>query len=129
MNDMEVRELVTASSVIAGFFASTTFIATQYLTKEKKENLNLWLMGAQTPKQWGANFNALFEAVFGKEILSLRFFLVSAIFSLLWALAIWLMMGSQNFYADRLGFRPTFIYVISGAIAVNIIADYVSIAK
>ena len=42
MNDMEVRELVTASSVIAGFFASTTFIATQYLTKEKKENLSLW---------------------------------------------------------------------------------------
>ncbi|MEM9320922.1 MAG: tetratricopeptide repeat protein [Pseudomonadota bacterium] len=106
-----------------------TAFAAGILNKDRKDSIALWLMGAQSEENWAKSFTALFDAVFGENHLSLKCFLRSAIASLLAVVLIWALMGWGGTYEARLEGGDDLIRLLSLALIINIIADYVSLLE
>ncbi len=79
---------------LAASMLALTLLAGGLLNQERKDEISLWLMGAQSEDNWSRSFVSLFDAVFGGRHLSLRCFLRSAAASLIAVAAIWLLMGN-----------------------------------
>ena len=97
---MEVSAVITFleanwgwSAQLAASMLAPTALASTLLNPARKEEIALWLMGAQTEQNWSRSFVWLFDAVFGDRHLSWRCFLRSAIASLIAVVLIWILMG------------------------------------
>ena len=99
------------------------------LNRQRKEEVALWLMGAHTEEGWARSFTTLFDAVFGHRHLSLRCFLRSAIASLVAVVVIWLLMGSAETIGLRLQADLTLGSVLVLGLAINVVADYLSLLE
>ncbi|MBA3324848.1 MAG: hypothetical protein H0T41_06135, partial [Rhodobacteraceae bacterium] len=106
-----------------------TLLAGGLLNQERKDEIALWLMGAQTEESWSRSFNTLFDAVFGARHLSLRCFLSSAVASLIAVTAIWLMMGHAGALELRARSDLLLGAVLVIGLAVNVFADYASLLE
>ncbi|MEL7106245.1 MAG: tetratricopeptide repeat protein [Pseudomonadota bacterium] len=114
---------------LAAFFFLMTNFALGLMSREKKDTLALWLMGAGTEDNWSRSFLDLFDALFGERHLSARCLIRSCIasgvsVSLIWGLMIW--SGTL----DRVAFGSLgFANALMIGVAVNFIADYVSLLE
>ena len=82
-----------AAGLAASMFG-LALLAGSLLNPARKDEIALWLMGAQSEENWSRSFTSLFDAVFGAQHLSLRCFIRSAVTSLVAVAVIWLMMGN-----------------------------------
>ncbi|MEM9910243.1 MAG: hypothetical protein AAF922_05610 [Pseudomonadota bacterium] len=98
------------------------------LNPARRDDLALWLLGAHT-ETWHPSFTRLFDAVFGAHHLSFRCFLRSALASLLAVCLIWLMMGSAETIGLRLQSDLGLGAVLVIGLAINVLADYLSLLE
>lgn len=117
-----------AAGLAAGVFALMT-LADDLLALERKETIALWLMGVENEETWGRSFCAFMDALFGAKPLSLQCILRSAAASLLAVALIWLLMGMGGAIQLRLQSDLSLGGVLVLALAVNLIADYVSLIE
>ncbi|MEM1274751.1 MAG: tetratricopeptide repeat protein [Pseudomonadota bacterium] len=106
-----------------------TGLAASVLNQDRKESIALWLMGAQSEETWAKSFTALFDAIFGKNHLSPKCFLRSALASLLAVVLIWALMGWGGTYDARLEGGEDLWRLLGLALIINIFADYVSLLE
>ena len=86
---------------LAASMLGLTLLANSLLNPARKDEIALWLMGAQSDETWARTFTSLFDAVFGERHFSMNCFIRSAIASLLAVALIWLMMGSMGTFGLR----------------------------
>ena len=79
---------------LAASMLGLTLLARSMLNPARKDEIALWLMGAQSEENWSRSFTSLFDAVFGERHLSWRCFLRSTVASLIAVVLIWLLMGN-----------------------------------
>jgi hypothetical protein len=82
--------------------ATLTLAAGGLLHPSHRDPIALWLMGAQTEKGWSDGFLKLFDALFGRNHLSVHCFLRSTVASLVAVALIWLLMGNLGALGDRI---------------------------
>lgn len=114
---------------LAASMLALTLLAGGLLNQERKDEIALWLMGAQTDETWSRSFVSLFDAVFGARHLSLRCFLRSALASLIAVAVIWLLMGNLGTLGLRVRSELSLGGVLVLALAVNVLADYLSLLE
>ncbi|MEM7745394.1 MAG: tetratricopeptide repeat protein [Pseudomonadota bacterium] len=113
---------------LAASMSALTLLA-GLLAKPLKDNIALWLMGTHEERSWARSFIALFDSVFGVRHLSLTCFLRSAIASLIAVTLIWLLMGEAGAIGIRLEKEFSLGAVLILALAVNVLADYISLLE
>ncbi|MBM1690704.1 tetratricopeptide repeat protein [Sulfitobacter geojensis] len=114
-------------TVSAAFFALTSF-SLGLLAQERKDDLALWLMGAETEDAWSNRFVSLFDALFGGSHLSLKCFFRSGIVSICAVSVVWFSMVSAG--QVRVSYSGTsFVAILIAGILVNMIADYFSLLE
>lgn len=129
MNVAEMLNFLQENAAWALGFGLAMFALTRFATllnPNIRDDIALWLMGAQTETNWSKGFTALFDGVFGKNHLSLRCFIRSAIASLIAVTLIWLIMGSVDL---RVNGQMALGTVVLLGLAINVIADYVSLLE
>ena len=99
------------------------------LNRQRKDEVALWLMGAQTEEGWAQSFNTLFDAVFGRRHLSLRCFKRSTLASLITVFVFWLLMGSAETIGPRLRADLDLGSVLVLGLFINVVADYISLLE
>ena len=114
---------------LAAFFFLMTNAALGLMSREKKDTLALWLMGAGTEENWSKSFLDLFDSLFGERHLSVRCLFRSCLaslisVSLIWGLMIWTGTLDRVVFGS-LGFGNALMI----GIAVNFVADYVSLLE
>lgn len=114
---------------LAGAMFVFMLLADKLAAKSVKESIALWLMGAQTERGWVDGFTKLFDAVFGRNHLSLNCFVRSAIASLTSVALIWVLMGEMGAIGLRLEKEISLGAVLVLALSVNIVADYISLLE
>lgn len=114
---------------LAGAVLALTAFAASILNADRKETIALWLMGAQSEENWAKSFTALFDAVFGENHLSLRCFVRSSIASLIAVGLIWALMGIGGAYDLRLQADLALGEILALALAINLLADYLSLLE
>ena len=114
---------------LAGAMVALTAFASSILAQDRKDSVALWLMGAQSEENWAKSFVALFDAVFGENHLSSRCMIRSVIASLVAVFVIWLLMGIGDAYSLRLQADLALGEVLIYALAINLIADYLSLLE
>lgn len=114
---------------LAASMVALTLLAGNLLNPARKDEIALWLMGEQTEKGWSQGFVQLFDAAFGKDHFSLRCFLRSTIASLVAVALIWLLMGNLGALGNRIRAELSLGSVLLIALAVNVVADYVSLLE
>lgn len=117
-----------AFSLGVAMFGLTLFAGT-LLTERRRDEIALWLMGAVGEESWSRSFTSLFDAVFGERHLSLRCIVRSSLASLCAVLLIWLLMGGVDDLGTRIGTELSLGAVLVAALAVNLVADYVSLLE
>lgn len=118
-----------AASVSVLFYGAAQWISKFHLSKEAKEELSLWLMGAYQDN-WSNIYCKFFDSVFGENHLSFRCFAVSCCFSLL-SVTVFFIFFSEvvNLFDDRFVDNESFISVFVLAIFLNLIPDYLSLLQ
>ncbi|WP_171182137.1 hypothetical protein, partial [Ruegeria sp. HKCCD8929] len=111
----------------ASMFGLTVYAG--LLNPARKEDLALWLMGAQTEEGWSRSFISLFDAVFGSNHFSIRCFVRSTIATLIAVIVIWLLMGSVDVIGVRMQSELALGSVLVIGLMINVIADYVSLLE
>ena len=106
-----------------------TALAAKLLAPARKESLALWLMGAQGEESWSRSFCALFDAVFGDRHFSWRCFWRSTVASLAAVALIWTLMGGAGLIGLRLETDLSLGRLLLYALAVNVVADYISLLE
>lgn len=106
-----------------------TVLAGKLLNPERKDEIALWLMGAQSEDSWSKSFVSLFDAVFGEWHLSLRCLLCSAVASVLAVAVIWLVMSNVGMLELRVRSDLSLGGFLILALAVNVVADYLSLLE
>ncbi len=86
-------------------------------------------MGAQSERNRAMGFTALFDAVFGARHFSWRCFARSAFASLVAVAFIWLLMGQAGAIGLRIRAELSLGALLAIALAVNVVADYVSLLE
>lgn len=114
---------------IATAMSGLTILAGSLLNQERKDEIALWIMGAPTEQGWSQGFVSLFDAVFGHRHLSLRCFLRSAIASIVAVTLLWTLLGSLGLFGSRLRAELSLGQVLFLALAVNVVADYLSLLE
>lgn len=104
-----------------------TFLAS-LLNQERKDEVALWLMGAQSEKGWSEGFVSMFDAVFGAHHFSWRCFLRSTLASMIAVILIWLLMGNAGAIGLRVQSELTLGFLVSGLV-INVFADYISLLE
>ncbi|MEM9012377.1 MAG: tetratricopeptide repeat protein [Pseudomonadota bacterium] len=117
-----------AAGIAASMFGLTLF-AGRLLHPTSRDEIALWLMGAQTEEGWSRSFISLFDAVFGERHLSWKCFVRSAIASLIAVAVIWLLMGRLGAIGPRLQAELSLGAVLALALIVNVAADYLSLLE
>ncbi len=112
----------------AAFFIMTS-TALNLLAQERKDEIALWLMGAQPEESWSKSFLSLFDALFGKHHLSARCFARSCIASVLAVSGIWGLMAMTGTLETRFAGAMAWTEALAIGIAVNLMADYVSLLE
>lgn len=116
-----------ATGLALSMFGLTAFAA--LLNPERKEEIALWLMGAQTEDGWSKGFIVLFDGVFGNRHLSPKCFLRSIVASLIAVVVIWLLMGNAEMFAVRTQGELDIGTLLLVGLAINVLADYVSLLE
>jgi len=114
---------------VAGAFAVVTKTAHALLPSGKKDSLALWLMGAETDQSWSRSFCDLFDEIFGAQHLSLKCILRSFLASLLAMVFIWVFLGSIGTLQVRAAGAADILLVLKYGLAINLVADYVSLLE
>lgn len=114
---------------LAAAMVGLTLFAAKLLNPARKDEIALWLMGAVPEEDWSRNFVALFDAAFGANHFSFRCFLRSSVASVIAVVAIWALMGEAGTLGLRLKADLSLGAVLWLALAVNIVADYVSLLE
>ena len=117
-----------AAGLAAGL-AALTLLGGGLSSRARKDEIALWLMGAQSERNWAMGFTALFDAVFGARHFSLGCLLRSAVTSLVAVALIWLLMGQAGAIGLRLRAELSLGALLAIALAVNVVADYVSLLE
>jgi len=92
-----LRETLGWPLATATAFFAMTMAALKILNPKRKDDIALWLMGGDTQENWAKTFLSLFDALFGKDLFSLKCFARSAVASLIAVSGIWgLMIGSGS---------------------------------
>ena len=117
-----------AAGLAASMFV-LTMLAGGLLNPARKDEIALWLMGAQSEENWSRSFVSLFDAVFGERHLSLRCLARSAVASLAAVAVIWLLMGNFGALGIRMQAELSLGSVLVLALAVNVATDYVSLLE
>lgn len=125
----DVFDHVGWAATLSGALLSMTALAAKFLQPSKKESLALWLMGAQSEDSWAKSFCDLFDALFGENHLSWRCIWRSALASLIAVTLMFLLMGSVGLYGLRLEEGLSLWTVLGLALAVNLVADYISLLE
>ena len=108
-------------------FALTAYAS--LLNPKRKEDVALWLMGAQSEEGWSKSFVTLFDSVFSENHLSLKCLIRSVIASLIAVMAIWLLMGNADLIGLRMQSNLSLGWFLVTALVVNVIADYISLLE
>lgn len=113
----------------AAFFFLMTNAGLGLMSREKKDTLALWLMGAGSEENWSTSFLDLFDSLFGERHLSVRCLVRSCVASLIsvgliWGIMIWTGTLERVVFGD-LGFGNALMI----GIAVNFVADYLSLLE
>jgi uncharacterized protein len=117
-----------AAGLAASMFALTA-LADRLIHPERRDEIALWLMGAHSEQNWSRSFVALFDAVFGSRHLSLRCMARSAVASLIAVAVIWVLMGNFGALKLRMHSELSLGSVLVIALAINVIADYLSLLE
>lgn len=117
-----------AAGLAAGL-AALTPLAGGLSSRARKDEIALWLMGAQSERNRAMGFTALFDAVFGARHFSWRCVARSALASLVAVALIWLLMGQAGAIGLRLRAELSLGALLAIALAVNVVADYVSLLE
>lgn len=128
-----VRSYVEANATWAAGLATSMFAMTLaalgLLNQSRKDDIALWLMGVQSEEDWSRSFCSLFDALFGARHLSWTCFLRSAAASLVSVVVIWTLMGSAGTFVFRVRAELSLGAVLLLALAINVLADYVSLLE
>ena len=111
----------------ASGFAGLTATGLGLLNRARKDEIALWMMGAESEQDWSRSFCAIFDAVFGTRHLSLRCIGLSALASILSVTAIWLLIGTAQGLGTRLALTLSLGQVLVYGLAINAVADYLSL--
>ncbi|MET1414391.1 hypothetical protein ABVF61_19125 [Roseibium sp. HPY-6] len=122
-------EYVGWSLTIASIFSVITYSTISYIRQERRDDLGLWMVGAVKHSDWRKQFYALFCAAFGKHHLSLRCFLSSSFVSVFGAALIYFFLHSYGVLSGRMSMEISFWRFMIIVAAINIIADYISLAE
>ena len=114
---------------LAGSMLGLTLLAGSLLSPQRKDEIALWLMGAHSQESWSRSFVSLFDAVFGERHFSLRCMLRSTVASLIAVVLIWSLMGNVGALGLRIRAELSLGSVLVLALAVNVVADYVSLLE
>lgn len=116
-----------AFGVAASMFALTA-IATS-LNPDRRDDVALWLMGAQSEEDWSRSFIRLFDCAFGENHLTISCFLRSTLASLVSICAMWLVLSDTEIFVTRVqGALDPFSFIMT-AILVNVVTDYFSLLE
>lgn len=118
----------TAAGIAVSMFA-LTMAAGVLIRPEHKETIALWLMGAGTERTWAQSFVSLFDNLFGGRHLSPKCMARSSIASLMAVVAIWLLLGEFGALPLRVQAELSVGGFLLAVLAVNIVADYVSLLE
>ena len=128
MTPLEIAEYVGTPAVVAVLFATLTYSALSLMPQVRKDELALWLMGAEN-ENWAGNFTAMFDALFGSKHWSVICFLRSALASAVSVAAIWLFL-SWTGTMERIPLDGmSLLLAVAVGMAVNIVADYFSLLE
>ena len=111
----------------AQFFLTSLGIA--LLTESGQKSVSNWMKGTQTHETWAQNFTALFDAIFGQRHRTWRCVFTSSVVSLTTVIALWVIIGTQAGLGLRLTSLEALWQVVALGIAVNILADYISLLQ
>ncbi len=114
---------------IAGFLYAITMYADTHMPAVRKKNLSEYLTNSKSDSNWAGSFSALFDSVFGEEHLSIRCFSVSAVFSLISVILLWIFLGGYDALSIRIGNEISLGAIIPIALIVNVLADYISLLE
>ena len=115
--------------MLAGALFSATGAALALLPEAGRKSVSRWMRGAQSEETWATNFTTLFDAIFSKRHMSLRCFMTSTLVSLVTVTALWLGLGTLDGLGSRLQGLGAFGQVLALGLAVNALADYLSLLE
>lgn len=114
---------------LAGAMLALTAFAASILNPGRKRQIARWLMGKQLEEHWASSFTALFDTVFGRQHLSLRCMIRSAIASMIAVVVIWALMGIGGVYDLRLRTELDLGVLLVVFLFANLVADYLSLLE
>lgn len=125
-----------AASAAFGFVFAFFVKVEEMLRGETKTSLSSWLMNKQ-PKNYDtssgvAQFNRMLDDVCGKKYFSARSILVSFSISSFLVVLLFVVFnaaGSKQLSYDAIGRRNQDIYFYAGLFLINLVADFISLAK
>ncbi|MDU8913618.1 tetratricopeptide repeat protein [Aestuariicoccus sp. MJ-SS9] len=112
----------------AAFFLMTS-AALNLLSRERKDDIALWLMGGHSEESWSKTFLSLFDAHFGENHLSGKCLFRSCIASVLAVSGIWGLMAMTGTLETRFANAMSMTEAIAIGVAVNLVADYLSLLE
>ena len=124
-----IRDNSYWTAQLAAGLVAITLLAGGLLNQARKDEIALWLMGAQSERNWAKSFTTLFDALFGERHFTWRCFLTSTVVSLAAVLLIWLAMGGTGALGLRIRAELSLGVLLPMALAVNVLADYVSLLE
>lgn len=113
---------------VAGLAIWLTKSTAKDLSDDKRDSLALWLMGADTNQNWAQYFIFHFDQFFGPKRLALRYISRSFAISIFTVSLITLCLFISGGLENRIGLS-SFNFSLLAALAINMIADYVSLAE
>ena len=109
------------------FYLAVRWFGNHHLSQESKDTLTLWLWG-EYESTWSHHFCNLFDAVFGARHLSLKCFLRSSLASVVAVLLLYVLFAEILGVMGGRALGDLSLWdAIKFAIAINIVADYVSL--
>jgi len=116
-----------AFALAGAFYAAVQWFGKYHLSQESKDTLTLWLWG-EYESTWSHHFCNLFDAVFGARHLSLKCFLRSSLASVVAVLLLYVLFAEILGVMGGRALGDLSLWdAIKFAVAINIIADYVSL--
>ena len=113
---------------IAVTFFWITSVAVRSLHEEDRETIALRLMGVEE-ERWANSFCQMFDALFGENHFTWRCVRRSIIASFAAITLLWFLFGGYEALEVRTNDAMPFLQVLVLGIAINLVADYVSLLE
>ncbi len=113
---------------VGGAMFSATLLLVRIASPNVRETITLRLMGVEE-ERWSDSVCSLFDGFFGRNHLSLRCIFLSVIMSLTTVTALWIVLGGEGTMQTRTEDARPFLQVLVIGLAINVVADYVSLLE